>query len=76
MVREVQCVDEACSDMMPDLLVTWRGASTAFEQKCLKYTNEAKLLFKEKGWSREHTYNNFRKSLRRGEGDATDERHR
>ena len=37
----MQGLDDMCSDI-------WRGGISAFDPKCLKYANEAKLLFKDK----------------------------
>ena len=56
-----QGLDDTCSDMMSDLLVIWRGARTVFIPKCLKYANDAKLLFKGKDRSKRQNNNNFKK---------------
>ena len=49
-----QGLDDTHSGKMSDLLVIWRGAVTAFDPKCFKHANEAKLLMKEKNRRRRH----------------------
>ena len=50
------------ADVMSDSLVIWLGALTAFDPNCLKYANEAQVLFhhvKEEHGSRWAAEKNF-----------------